>query len=170
MSFLRPASLVAVALIAVSCSSLPPPAIGPRFHEGAAANLVLIYYGNQSIYMTKPDTRENGFLPLLSRQDVLHSLERPEIGHDLAVIVVGTLTAEAEAALMQDWESVLKEQGFRRVVWLASGNTNDIGIDGLLILHDSVIAIRNVQPTDTVAPFPPAAGTHVAHPSTPPVR
>jgi hypothetical protein len=128
----------------VSCGSLDGQGTGARFHEGAAANLVLIYYGPASVYMTKPDTRENGFLPLKTRDDVLQDINRPDIGRDLAVVVVGYMSdPEGLERLMQGWEAELAGRGYQRVVFLRSG-LND-HIDGLLVLRDSVIANSHVQ-------------------------
>ena len=151
------AVLAVPVLFVVSCGSLDPQAMGPRFHEPKAANLVLIYYADQSIFITKPDTRENGFLPLLSRSDVIYSLKRLNMGLDLAVIVLGRMSAQDQADLMQKWEAILTGQGFQRVVFLAAGRYDDI--DGLPILHDSAIARRDAEHaaySASVASFTPA--------------
>jgi hypothetical protein len=132
-----------LALLAVSCGSLDPRADAPRFHEGAAASLVLLYNSDQSIFVTKPDTRENGFLPLMSREDVVRNLDRPELGRDLAVVVVGYLrTPEQDEEIMHDWQAVLGGHGFRRVVFLRSGFNDDI--DGLPVIRDSNNADPNL--------------------------
>ena len=134
----RSAALALVAFTVVSCGSLSQSAFDslPHFHDGPSANLVVIYYGEQNIFVTKPDTRENGFLPLLTRSDVSKALERPDIGRDLGVVVVGQMgAADTQRVLIDSWQSYLKERGFRRVVCLLHG-AND-KIDGLPILRDS---------------------------------
>jgi len=157
ISLLRCAGLATLAWFVVSCAPLTPQAAGPRFHEAGSANVVLLYSSEQSIFITKPDTRENGFLPILSRGDVLHSVARPEIGRDLAVVVMGFMSPENQAALIQSWQADLSAQGFRRIVCLAGNGESQI--DGLLVLRDSAIAMRDVAPDPsalTVAAIAPA--------------
>lgn len=145
-----------------------------HFHEAAATDMVLRFYRWDSIYMTKPQTRENGFLPILSRDDIARQVQRHNIARNLAVVVVGfTYSIDPGSPLVRDWKAILGEQGFRRVVFLrASGNDLD-RIDGLPILLDTAIALGHDttgQYARTVAPVPPPAGAHVAHPSSPAVR
>ena len=135
---LRTAALAGLAFTLVSCGSLTHTAFDslPHFHEGTSANLVVIYYGEENIFVTKPDTRDHGFLPLMNRAGLLATLERPDIGHDLGVVVVGQMgSVETQRSLVDGWQSYLKERGFRRVVCLLAGP--DDKIDGLPILRDS---------------------------------
>ena len=147
-SMIRWALLALFPLFIVSCGSLDG-STGERFHDASQANLVLIYYGPASVFMTKPDTREGGFLPLKTRTDVLQDIQRPEIGRNLAVVVVGYWGDINQT--MQSWEADLGQRGFHRVVFLRSGGNTDGDIDGLMVLRDSVIASRDVQTGITVA-------------------
>ena len=151
--------LMVLALVATSCAPLDPRMADnrPRFRDGAAADLVIIYYGEQSVFITKPDTREGGFLPLLSRENVTEYLARPEIRRNLGVVVVGQMaTAEQDEAVLRAWQTQLTQHGFRRVVCLRAGS--DDRIDGLPILQDSAIALRadEAAPAQTVATIPSA--------------
>jgi len=137
--FRRWAVFPLLAWLAVSCGSLDPQADAPRFHESETASLVLLYNNNQNIFITRPDTRENGFLPLMSRDDVVRKLDRLDMGHDLAVIVVANMrTAEEDEGMMSDWQSVLGTHGFRRVVFLRAGYGDEL--DGLLVMRDLTFA------------------------------
>jgi hypothetical protein len=142
LKYLRWLLLASVAGLLVSCSSVAPKATTSRsrFHEGASANLVLRFYSWDSIHMTRPDTRENGFLPLLDRASVTRQLGRPDLQRDLAVVVMGFMfTAAEESALFHDWKAFLvDERGFRRVVLVRASFKNEI--DGLPILYDSAMA------------------------------
>jgi hypothetical protein len=167
LKYLRWMLLASVAGLLVSCSSLAPEATTSRgrFHEYASANLVLRFYSWDSIHMTRPDTRENGFLPLLDRESVTRQLGRPDLGRDLAVVIMGFMfTAAQESALFHDWESLLVgERGFRRVVVVRASFKNRI--DGLPILYDSAMAAAyDNQPkvAATVAALPAALGADVA--------
>ena len=146
--------LAGVGALAVSCAPLNPAAAGPHFHEGASADLVLVYYSDESIFISKPDTRENGFLPLFTRKDVTRRLEQYDTSHNLAVVVIGRMTATEQAALIQDWQAKLFTHGFRRVVCLqASG---DDRIDGLLILRDSAMPMPDDETGKRRPANPPA--------------
>ena len=145
ISLFRCLGLAALAWFVVSCAPLTPQAAGPRFHEAKAVNVALIYSSDQSIFITKPDTLETGVLPILSRSDVLRIVARPEIGRDLAVVVMGFMSAENQAALIQSWQADLSAEGFHRVVFLAGNGESQI--DGLLVLRDSAIAMRDVAPS-----------------------
>ncbi|MFM2294874.1 MAG: hypothetical protein RLZZ350_1287 [Verrucomicrobiota bacterium] len=147
--------LALATLLLPGCGSLNPSVTDnlPRFRDSKSADLVVIYYAEKSIFITKPDTRENGFLPLLSRENVSEYLVRPEIGRGLGVIIIGQMTTDAEqTALMDDWQTQLSQRGFRRIVCLRAG-ASDERIDGLPILRDSAIASRadEAAPAQTVA-------------------
>ncbi|MDB6123433.1 MAG: hypothetical protein JWQ71_2426 [Pedosphaera sp.] len=147
---LRLAALLMVPLLAVSCTSVPRQGMSPqaRFHEGAAANVVMHFYQWNSIYVTRPDTRENKFLPLLDRESVAQVLARPDVGHDVAVIVVSHFyTADQELELAHDWESFLGNKGFRRVVLLRAGSSKIDNVDGLIVMHDSAKLASTRQPS-----------------------
>jgi hypothetical protein len=159
--------LASMAGLLASCSSLAPEAKTShgRFNEAASANLVLRFYSWDSIHMTRPDTRENGFLPLLDRESVTRELGRPDLGHDLAVVVMGFMfTAAQELELFHDWKAFLVgERGFRRVVLVRASFKNEI--DGLPVLFDSAMAAAyDDQPkvAATVAALPAAVGADVA--------
>ena len=131
------AMAVAVSFVA-SCADIPDQVqdTHKRFHEEAAANVVLHFSRWDSISVLRPDTRENGFLPLLSRDDVARQLGRSGLRHDLAVVLVGYTYAPKQVDdLFREWKSFLGERGFQRVVLLRAGLRYKI--DGLPVLHDS---------------------------------
>jgi hypothetical protein len=145
--------LAFVALTFTGCAPLNPSVTDnlPRFHESKSADLVVIYYAEKSIFITKPDTRENGFLPLLSRENVSEYLGRPEIGRDLGVVIIGQMTSVAEqATLMDNWQVELTQRGFHRIVCLRAG-ASDERIDGLPVLRDSVVTTPSATTTTVAA-------------------
>ena len=149
-SCIRLAMLASVVWFVASCAHTPVTVTdtGRRFHEGASANAVLHYYRWDSIYMLRPDTREGGFLPLLSREDVARELDQRNVGRDFAVVIVGyRYSPEQQAGLIRDWDAFLNDRGFRRVVILRAGA--DGQINGLPILHDSAIAGGTWQAKET---------------------
>lgn len=133
--------LASVAALLASCSSVSSDGTGTRarFHDGASANVVVRFYGWDLIQIIRPDTRENGFLPLLNRASVVRELGRPDIGRDLAVVVMGSLySLDQETQLFQDWKALLAGRGFRRLVMVRAGHKDEI--DGLIIVRDSALA------------------------------
>ena len=140
-SGIRLAALAVAVSFVASCAHTPAQVKDTlrRFHEDAAANVVLHFGRWDSVSMIRPDTRENGFLPLFNREDVARRLGRSDVRHDLAVVLVGyTYAPQQVDDLFREWKSFLNERGFRRVVILRAGM--DYKIDGLPILRDSAIA------------------------------
>jgi hypothetical protein len=159
-------ALALLAVLLTSCSSTAPSTTARRFNEGASANMVLRSYTWNSIHMTRPDTREGGYLPLMSRDEVAREVARRQVPRDLAVVTIGAAYGPDQlAVLARDWKQFLAAQGFRRVVILRSGFKQEI--DGLLVVDDSVIAGANDTPGNIAAPFaavPTATGADAAYP------
>ena len=140
--------------------------------------MVLRFFTWDSIYMTKPDPRAGGFLPLYARDDIGREVKRRNISRNTAVVVMSLFYHDPVqvAQLSQAWTTYLNEQGFRRVVILYAGPGPDT--DGLPVLNDSTIAgvhvaaINDKQPRvgSANATVAPAAGADVANPSGSAVR
>jgi hypothetical protein len=175
-SFLCGAALFCVVGLVVSCStpSSYRADTPPLFREEKAADVILHFYQWDAIYLIKPDSRQKGFLPLLKREDIAGEMKRRAFGRNLAVVLVGyTHNTDPQGPVVPEWNALLAEQGFRRVVFLRAGVGKGNGIDGLPILHDSVIAQAHEpqgKAAATLAAVPAAAGAHVAHPSGRPIR
>jgi hypothetical protein len=143
--------LAATLLGLASCSLAPPEAanLGPRFHEGDAANLVVRFNSWNSIQIMRPDTRENGFLPLLDRDGVVARLDRMHTDRQLAVVVLGAMFSRAqEQEIIRDWHQILNPRGFRRLVLLRAGFKDNI--NGLRVVYDS--AINQADASSVIAP------------------
>lgn len=122
------------------------------FKEASAVNLELRFYRWDSICITKPDTRESGFVPVLNVAEVIEEIRQRNLSRDLAVVVVGTGYNETQSAqIAAEWNKRLGEQGFRRVVILRGNDGMKIG--GLPIIADfaSITQDDTLQPTHTVA-------------------
>ena len=180
--FLLGVTLASVAWLVGSCASVGPKQtaseILPRFHDGATADMVLRFFTWDSIYMTKPDPRAGGFLPLYARDDIGREVKRRNINRHTAVVVMSLFYRDPAqvAQLSHEWTTYLNEQGFRRVVILYAGPGSDI--DGLPVLRDSTIAGVHVAASNDKQPrvgsanatVAPAAGADVANPSGSAVR
>lgn len=146
--FLGWAILGIMSLFLISCSSVSPTAMGSgkAFNDDGSANVVLIYYGDKNIYMTRPDISEDGFMPLLSQKQVVQRVHGMKMGRDLAVVVVGPVydSRDLLPPLVHQWEAALQPEGFKRVIFLRASRQK--GIDGLPILFDSAIASLDVTP------------------------
>src|SRR6267143_5680262 len=169
LEFVRWAALASVAWLMNSCDTVGPQqstAVAlPRFHENTTTDMVLRFYRWDTIYMTKPDTREGGFLPPYARDDIAREVKSRNIPRNTAVVVVSPfgLSSVQLAQLSQTWTGYLNEQGFPRVVILAGPGKE---IDGLPVLNDSTIGgvnaagIKSEQSkvTSANAAVPSAAG------------
>ncbi|MCX8089424.1 MAG: hypothetical protein N3I86_00590 [Verrucomicrobiae bacterium] len=169
---MTPRLFLAAALVGLtSCSLTPPEAgtTGARFYEGDKANLVIRFYSWNSIQITRPNTREAGFLPLFDREGAVKRLDQLQIGRDLAVVVLGSMFSRAqEQEIIQQWHQILDPRGFRRLVLLRAGFRDDI--NGLRIVYDSGMNRADAPPAPipvarSFAQVATATGAHVAHSS-----
>ena len=120
------------------CYTPPTQAVytGPRFREAGQVNVVLQFMRWDSIMITQPEFREDGFLRLYTRDELPPVLASPRVGHDLAVVLIGfTYQDEHLAEVVKDWKVFLNGCGFRRVVCLRAGG--DDRIDGLPVIDDT---------------------------------
>jgi hypothetical protein len=130
-------------LTATVCINTPQTAAAgnARFHESKSVDVALVYSDWNAIMLTKPDSHEGGFYPVLTRDNVAAKINQYSTGHDLAVVTLNNvkdMTPQQQTAVIHDWETLLGKCGFHRVVFLNAGESNKI--DGLPIVHDSVIA------------------------------
>lgn len=138
----------------------------PRFYEGARADVILKFNRWDTIHLLRPDSREGGFLPILTRADVEAELKTQHVNRELAVVVLGFLfPPDLESLYVGEWDALLSSLGFKRIVVLRTGVSRDI--DGLLIIHDSAIAAGHDRQRTTapLAALPAPAGAHAADPS-----
>ena len=155
-------------LLLPGCETTAPQAKAPpRFREGATADLILRFNRWDTIYMMRPESRQNGFLPILDRTALERELKARRTGQNLAVVVIGLLySQQQEAQLADDWGTLLRGHGYRRIVLLRAGRGKDI--DGLLIVHDSGIAAnhdRTATANFANAALPPATRADAANSS-----
>jgi len=125
-------------LLMSGCYAPPVHAVytGPRFREAAQVNVVLQFLRWDSILITQPEFLEDGFLRLFARDDLSPMLTSPQVGHDLAVVIIGpTYQDEQLVQVINDWKALLNGCGFKRVVCLRVGADNKI--DGLPIIDDT---------------------------------
>jgi hypothetical protein len=127
-----------VGLLFAGCSSTPF-APGTGFHEEQAANVIIRYYSNDTIYMLKPERTEGSFQSVLMRAEVLTlASQLPE--HELAVVVIGKYTrTEDEDAVKSRWNLDLTQAGFRRIVFLQGGQA--MVVKGLPILKSPTASL-----------------------------
>lgn len=130
-------TLVGLAVAWTGCGTLETGSAHlPRFHEGDRANLVVQFYSWNQFHILRPEYREDGFLVPVNRSNFARHLQRLSTGRNLGVVVLGiNYSPEELARLIREWETLLFDQGFARVVCLR-GNGAQI-IDGLVILSDT---------------------------------
>ncbi len=154
--------LPVLALLATSCATT-------GFREAKHTNLELRFYTWDSISIAKPDTRENGFVPVYKLSELPEQLARLNVPRELAVVVVVNNYDEKQAATIgEKFKGHLVAQGFKRVVALRGSDTKPIA--GLPIAFDSAISSGHGQPRFTDAPTPSAVGADAANTSIASVR
>lgn len=142
------AALSMIGVLLSGCYTPPRQAVftGPRFREAAYVNVVLEFMRWDSIMITRPEIRENGFLQLYSRDNLSPLLAGPQVGHELAVVKIGwTYQDEQLAQVVTDWKTLLSSCGFRRVVCVRAGPDNRI--DGLPIIDDTTLPVDATKKT-----------------------
>jgi len=166
--------LASLAGLAASCGTLSTDdaLYAKRFHEADTANVVVRFYSWKAIHVVWPDIREDGFLPLLDRESVGGRLDRPDVGHELAVVVLGYMFTKAEEAdVIRFWDDLMHGHGFRRVVLVRAGVKNQI--DGLPIIHESAmnpIHEPSAKAAEPVAALATAVGADATNSPGGPVR
>ena len=130
-------TIVALAVAWTGCGTLDPDSAHlPRFHEGDRANLVVQFYSWNQFHILRPEYREDGFLVPVNRSNFARHLQRLDTGRDLGVVVLGiNYSPEEQARLIRQWETLLLQQGFARVVCLRGNGAQKI--DGLVVLSDT---------------------------------
>ena len=129
--------LPVVALLATSCATT-------GFKEAKATDLEIRFNTWDSITITKPDTREGGFLPVLQLSELGEEIAKRGIGRELAVVVVvNNYDASQAASIGAKMKGHLAAHGFKRVVALRGSDVMPIA--GLPVAFDSAIQLANGQ-------------------------
>ena len=138
MIFLRFSAASLAALLLASCASTPNGSQA-RFHQEADCDAIVRFSNWNLITINKPDTREDGFLPLYQLADAEKVLARPDFPHRLAVVLCGSLlSVSQEEDLQKKWAALFGSLGYQRVVFLRAGFHDQV--NGLPVLKDIPLA------------------------------
>jgi hypothetical protein len=138
MNLFRFAAAPLAGLLLCSCASTPGGAHA-RFHDQSACDAIVRFSSWDLITINKPETRENGFLPLYRLPDAEGVLARPDYPHGLAAVVCGAfLSVSQEAELQRKWAAIFASFGYNRVVFLRAGSQNQV--NGLAVIRDLPLA------------------------------
>ena len=128
------AAAALAALLLSSCASAPSQSHA-RFHDQADCDAIVLFSSWDLITISKPDTRENGFLPLYHFAEAQKVLARPDYPHHLAVVICGALRSDSqEADLRKKWTDLFTELGYQRAVFLEAGSRGQV--NGLAVIED----------------------------------
>jgi len=128
---------LAVGLIASCALSPREDQSRPRFHEAAGADVVLRHFRWDQIHLLQPEYREDGFIIPLSREKLNPAFQALQVRRGLAVVVLNYGYPEPDLRqLIAEWQGILFDHGFKRVVCLEAGEAGRI--NGLVILEDKV--------------------------------
>jgi hypothetical protein len=131
------------------------------FRDEPSINVVLHFYRWDSIQMTRPDTREGGFLPIITRTELAEQLQSRVARRDAAVVVIGYSYSDAQlAAIANEWKQLMADQGFQRLTLLRGSSKK---IDGLPVLEEtSLAALRTPSRGPALAALPVTTPTDTA--------
>jgi hypothetical protein len=122
------------ALLLCSCASTQT-ATQVRFHDQANCDAIVRFSNWNLITINKPDTRQDGFLPLLQLPEAEKVLARPDFPHRLAVVICGSyLSTREEAELQSKWAATFGGFGYQRVVFLRAGFHDQV--NGLPVIKE----------------------------------
>lgn len=130
--------LLLAALLLASCAGPSGNTTGEaRFHETAAADVVIRHYRWEHLNLIKPNYREGGFLIQVSRDSLGPTFDRLRVNRRLAVVVLGWNYSDDDLQkLVAEWKILLRGLGFEQVVSVrATGQGDDV--DGALIVDDT---------------------------------
>ncbi len=144
-------------LLLASCATNPQTARGPKFYEESAANLIIRYSSDQTIFRLKPDSREGGFYHIYTRKQLCEQDAQRSGRRDLAVVLIGyQFTPELDRQIKQSWVDTLSKLDYRRVVILRSGDSDQV--NGLRVVEDRMLArASNVTPDVELASAGPVS-------------
>ena len=108
---------------------------GRKFHEEDAADLIIRYSSDNTIFRLKPDAHDGPFYRIFSRQE-LCDLDAQRVGaRNLAVVVMGySPFVEVERQIKQGWVDNLTRLNYRHVVFLRA--TEKYKVNGLRVVDE----------------------------------
>ena len=120
-----------------SCATNPAAKVAesPKFQDESAADLVVHYSSDRTLYRLKPDAHEGAFYHIFNRQELCEQDAARAGKRDLAVVIIGYYPKpELEAQAKQGWFETLTKLNYRRVVILRMSRSDQV--NGLAVLDD----------------------------------
>ena len=127
----------AAALFLSACATDPSSHLA-RFHQQEECDAIVHFSSWELVTINKPDTREDGFLPLYRFTDAEKILARQNSQRRLAAVICGAfLSKEQEEDLQQRWATSFGILGYQRVVFLRA----EFGdrVNGLAVIKDMTL-------------------------------
>jgi hypothetical protein len=126
-------------LFSTSCA-IPraPEVVLPRFDEENNADIVIRHYSDEVNRVLKPLQMEGPFISTFAKGGV-SKLAAQQSSRELAVVIL--LKINTTEPVKQDWMKILKEAGYKRIVFLRADKPS-LNINGL-----PVLAGRGTKPT-----------------------
>jgi len=131
-------ALAGILALATSCATNQQ-ASGPRFYEESAANLVIRYSSDQTIFRLKPDGHDGPYYHIFTRQQLCEADAKRAGRRDLAVVLIGwQWSAELDQQIKQGWVDSLTKLNYRRIVILRASESDQV--NGLRVVEDRQVA------------------------------
>ena len=116
----------------------------PHFHDNGSVNAVLQFSSWDYTFLTRPRYADGGYLKVVSRDQVAQALNEMSVQRGTAVVTVGwTYTGDTLNKVVSDWNTILGDYGFQRVVILRA-QWGDV-LNGSIVIDDSNTHAGSVQ-------------------------
>lgn len=147
---LRIASLLCVISLGLSGCYTPPKitSTGRYFRESASADVVLVYYRWDHIFIARPEYRDKGFQRPLTIDELDTTFDTLNVTRGTAVVLVVWNYDPIELQeITSRWKSVLAPAGFRRIVHVYGRDDNKL--DGAPIIDEWIPPVEQTRQTAT---------------------
>ena len=125
-----PGFLVGMLLLTSCATPQPAEAVSSRFNEESKADIVIRHYSREVNRVLKPLQMDGPYICTFDKGRVL-DLATQQSGRELAVVIL--LKSNTSNEVKQDWMKVLKEAGYKRIVFLRADKPS-LKINGLPVL------------------------------------
>ena len=99
-------ALIGAAMFLTSCATNPAAKVAesPKFQDESAADLVVHYSSDRTLYRLKPDAHEGAFYHIFNRQELCEQDAARAGKRDLAVVLIGYYPKPELEAQAKPWD------------------------------------------------------------------
>jgi len=126
-----PGLLLGLLLLTACATPQQTDVVASRFNEEGNADIVIRHYSREVNRVLKPLQMDGPYISTFDRGSVL-DFAKQQSGRELAVVIL--LRSNTSEELKQSWIKILKEVGYKRIVFLRADKPGQ-KINGLPVLN-----------------------------------